>query len=439
MREGLKNIVVDVTATLSLNRLTGVQRIVMRLADRNDVISLIRFNQDSGEFELLEEMPALKYSSTRTPRSSRWVIRALQQMMWSALKLALPAGHYKVIQRIERFGSRIFSRRISEFSGFDSEVSVVRAVVPEEIESLWVLDIPKSSKHRDKLRYLMTAERTRVFFYVYDLIPIDNHQFLAGKEHQRSSADFIDYLNLVTSSNGILCLSNFTRRRLQEFMIDTEVRTQPSIATAYPPLDGFEMETDSTADDYSSTVLNSMNVADNTRLILAVAPLIRRKNLDVLFRATKSLLDRGENVALVVVAPILSTVDIGTTMRGLWLVFRYRRNVKILNPVSEETLRGLYGNATLVAVPSLLEGYGLPIIEAYHFKKRVLISEAEVLREVAGSQNALVLKSRDAGEWAKAMLSSPTNFISSDENMPLTGVQAFIDRMLEMQIALEHE
>lgn len=64
--------------------------------------------------------------------------------------------------------------------------------------------------------------------------------------------------------------------------------------------------------------------------------------------------------------------------------------VRFLDWVSEEELRGLYTLADLVAMPSLIEGFGLPALEAMACGTPVLASERSSLPEVVGEAGVLV-------------------------------------------------
>ena len=65
---------------------------------------------------------------------------------------------------------------------------------------------------------------------------------------------------------------------------------------------------------------------------------------------------------------------------------------KIIFPgrVSDEELRGVYSAATLLAFPSLYEGFGLPVLEAMACHTPVLTSNISSLPEVAGEAAYLV-------------------------------------------------
>jgi glycosyltransferase involved in cell wall biosynthesis len=64
--------------------------------------------------------------------------------------------------------------------------------------------------------------------------------------------------------------------------------------------------------------------------------------------------------------------------------------VRFLGYVAREELPGLYGGATAFVYPSLLEGFGLPVVEAMACGAPVITSNNSALKEVAGDAAVLV-------------------------------------------------
>lgn len=64
--------------------------------------------------------------------------------------------------------------------------------------------------------------------------------------------------------------------------------------------------------------------------------------------------------------------------------------LRFLGKVSDDELAVLYGEAELLLYPSLYEGFGLPILEAFHFGTPVVTSQTSAMPEVAGNAAELV-------------------------------------------------
>jgi glycosyltransferase involved in cell wall biosynthesis len=76
--------------------------------------------------------------------------------------------------------------------------------------------------------------------------------------------------------------------------------------------------------------------------------------------------------------------------------------VRFLGKVPEADLPVLYNLAAAFACPSLIEGFGLPVLEAMSCGTPVICSDIPVLREVAGDA-ALRVPPTDARAWAAAI------------------------------------
>ncbi|TPI16455.1 glycosyltransferase family 4 protein [Mesorhizobium sp. B4-1-3] len=72
-------------------------------------------------------------------------------------------------------------------------------------------------------------------------------------------------------------------------------------------------------------------------------------------------------------------------------------NIKFTGFVDDGVLATLYANCLFLAMPSLYEGFGFPIVEAHSFGKPVLTSNTSSMPEVAGDSAALVDPNDPAG------------------------------------------
>lgn len=126
--------------------------------------------------------------------------------------------------------------------------------------------------------------------------------------------------------------------------------------------------------------------------VLFVAGPDARKNAAMLFEAYNAAFATGGPE--LVVAGTLSPSD---SARFDAMQARKRHVVP-----SDDELRALYSGALAVAVPSLAEGFGLPVIEAMACGAPVLASDATALPEAAGGAALLLAPDRPEA-WAQAL------------------------------------
>lgn len=118
--------------------------------------------------------------------------------------------------------------------------------------------------------------------------------------------------------------------------------------------------------------------------ILFVGGFDFRKNLGNLFLAYKDLRMRGFEQKLVLIGSSGANrklyIDIDELIENNDLT----KNVFIFENVADNELIGFYQNADLFILPSLIEGFGLPILEAMACSCPVVASKAASIPEVAG-------------------------------------------------------
>ncbi len=113
-------------------------------------------------------------------------------------------------------------------------------------------------------------------------------------------------------------------------------------------------------------------------IVLSVAQKRRYKRLDTLIRALAEL-----DSSVWLVLPGTPTPH-EEELRALAVQLGVEDRVRFPGWVSEEDLNGLYRVATCFVLPSRIEGFGLPIVEAMRHGTPVACSNRSALPEVAG-------------------------------------------------------
>ena len=139
--------------------------------------------------------------------------------------------------------------------------------------------------------------------------------------------------------------------------------------------------------------------------ILYVGSLDPRKNVETLVEAF--LADPPLPAHLVLAGPIddPESSALGARLGRLGVADR----VHHLGFVSLEDLSSLYRLASAVALPSLYEGFGLPVLEAMCSGVPVVASDIPAVREVAGDAAFYVPHALDPASWRQALLRVTTN------------------------------
>jgi glycosyltransferase involved in cell wall biosynthesis len=78
-------------------------------------------------------------------------------------------------------------------------------------------------------------------------------------------------------------------------------------------------------------------------------------------------------------------------------------HVSRLGQIEPGVLRWLYENAAALAFPSIYEGFGLPVLEAFVLGCPVIAARIPSVLEIAGSDGALLLEPADVPGWAAAL------------------------------------
>jgi alpha-1,3-rhamnosyl/mannosyltransferase len=144
------------------------------------------------------------------------------------------------------------------------------------------------------------------------------------------------------------------------------------------PLPGAELE----------RVRKDLDLPD--RYVLFVGNAKPHKNLPVLVAAYERVRRRVGDIGLVVVGTRREAIP--DCPEG------------VITPgyVSPGTLRALYQCASVLAMPSLIEGFGLPVLEAMSSGTPVVASDASSLPEVVGDAG-LLADPLDVGAWVDAL------------------------------------
>ncbi len=172
----------------------------------------------------------------------------------------------------------------------------------------------------------------------------------------------------VRHARAILTISEFSKRAIIKQYGVSDKR----VIVTYPGL------------TMPNTQIQSNTLGD---YILSVGTLQPRKNFVRLIEAFSIIASRYSNLTLVIVGKkgwLYEEILAAPKKNGV------EARVKFLDFVADSDLPALYKNAQAFALPSLYEGFGLPVLEAMSFGTPVVISNTSSLPEIAGEAGIYV-------------------------------------------------
>jgi len=135
-----------------------------------------------------------------------------------------------------------------------------------------------------------------------------------------------------------------------------------------------------------------------TATVLCVGTVLPRKNLPTVAAAVARLRAEGSEVRLRLVGPVRAPGAADLALMQAML----GDGLELVGSVSQAQLVSEYQSASVLAYPSLHEGFGLPLLEAMAAGVPVVSSNATCLPEVAGDA-ALLVDPRDVTGWVEAL------------------------------------
>ena len=142
------------------------------------------------------------------------------------------------------------------------------------------------------------------------------------------------------------------------------------------------------------------NVETNPLQFISISRLTFYKNVQVVIKSMKILKKSFPNIVLVIVGDGPHRKNLENLVTELDL----QNNITFKGHVSEEIKNKLLSSSQALVFPSLFEGFGLVILEAFARKKPVLVSRVRPLTDIVEhNKTGFTLSPHDENEWAKAM------------------------------------
>lgn len=212
-----------------------------------------------------------------------------------------------------------------------------------------------------------------------------------GLHPKSTTKKFREYLKAVAGFDCVICISEQSRDDLIAFWKKFGIRNMPETFVESWPLEFDENE-------------RSSGPTPKSNVVLCVSTFVPRKNHLALLDAAEQLWSRDLEFELKLVGAWAGNFAVLRKIRSLRAK---RRPLGWFKHVDDQTLHALYRECAFTVYPSLMEGFGLPIVESLWHGKPCVCGGNGALGEVARGGGCLIVdqtKTASLADGIKALL-----------------------------------
>lgn len=352
---------VDITHTVIHDLHTGIQRVVRETCSRwfqdEEVVPVI-WNHDGGGLRALAQ--------SERDRILNWR------------------------DHLHEPGRAVSARNPDEENGLVLVPWQCRIVIPE---------LSIEPYRCEGYRSLITAGVAGGFsFLSYDMIPLSSPETMPIGMAQA----FADYLSNVRSADFVSVISEASATEYRAFFSSTSAsRGLPSPQISCHPLPADRNMLDDDVAKIEAESLESEFSLAGASMVLVVGSHEPRKNHLAVLDAAEKLWNVGHWFFLVFIGGGAWRDDEFT--KEVARLVDDGRPIRVLKRVSEERLAAAYLRARFTIFPSIVEGFGLPIVESLRYNTPVIASNYGAMKEAASGGGAVLVDPRDTGQIIAAM------------------------------------
>lgn len=306
--------------------------------------------------------------------------RALAVVQRQELRLVLSAKHSNELFTLLRTGGPGFRRRLASLLA-----TAALSGRPKQSTRGWTyLNIGHTGLDAPGLAAWLRKQQWKPVYLVHDLIPISHPEFCRPGESKRHRQRMRTVLD---SAAGVIANSAATRDALLDFA-RRERRPEPPCEVAWlASPDEVDAAPVSTGNRPTFVMIGTIEGRKNHLLLLHVWERLAKE----LGPATPKLVligQRGWEAD-----EVFALLDRSPRLKGY---------VRELGRCDDATMLGWLDQARALLMPSFIEGFGIPVIEALQRGVPVIASDLPVFREIAGDI-PLYLDPLDGQGWEAAI------------------------------------
>ena len=337
-----RKILVDCTYLYSTNINTGIQRVI-----RNTIKGM----QKSSDKKNIEIVPVALVNGAFIEIDKEKIIDFKRKNTSMAIL------------------TRVFRKTELFYKSFAQKVTIYRGDTVMMLDSSWYLPVWPSLDYAKK-------RGASIVGVAYDLIPISHPQFCDDRL-QKVFNDW--YRDSLPYFDGYISISKTVMKDLKKYLSSQEAPTDKYI------FDYFHL-----GSNFTQGSIRDLNIREELKEIyssglsvyLTVSTIEPRKNHRYIFETFKKLWSHNIDAIWLIAGRKGWKVD--SFYQDLYNCEKMGKNLYHFENLSDSELNYCYSHSKALIYASVVEGYGLPLIESLSCALPVLASDTEVHREVCG-------------------------------------------------------
>lgn len=255
-------------------------------------------------------------------------------------------------------------------------------------EKCWLLNTDHSGLHLNSYEKNIEKFFFKPIFFIHDLIPITHPEYCRKSESEKHT---VRVLTALKHHELIIVNSLDTRNKLQDFAINHAFNKNNILINFLG------------TKEFKTNKCFAKNNNSKKKYFVVLGTIEARKNHNLLLHIWRSLIERKyENVPQLIIIgrrgwECESTIDL---LERCEIIKPF---IKELNNCSDYELMTWLSGARALLFPSFVEGFGMPLAEAYAVGVPVIASDLAVYREFAGDTPDY-LDPLDAIKWREYIL-----------------------------------
>ncbi len=404
-----KRVFFDATHTLLSGKNSGIERLVRSLMNEFESVSLESRREpgaattkqvvftymgqfypvDQRIFDELRKVAAWREDVVGClPSFYRKIARSFCRLFPSATikKLLLPSsGHLGIFKLLQNYRE---SRCLSKIQRTTKPI----VATPEDLflcpDAYW----PKNTFWEAAAQARKSGATSSTV--LFDLIPV-SHTELVGEKQRLAFEKYL--INLASTADLVLAISKTVRDQFCDYLTSKCVERETWPIISWFPLGGNlppkQSSTDANDKAFSSSAGTLKDVREQISQLfdrnrsatpyLMVASFEPRKNHRFLLDVFDEIWKSKPELSLCLVGRI--GWQCNELLQRIASHPKLNRSLFVFHDLSDKELVHCYENARGVILPSLVEGFGLPVVESLRSNRRLFVSDIPIHREVGSS------------------------------------------------------